>query len=49
MRGCRGRDHMVVAFTTTYATSAIHHYSCEFETYSWREILDTTFFDKVCQ
>jgi hypothetical protein len=24
-RGRRGRDHMVVAFTTTYAISAYHH------------------------
>jgi len=24
-RGCRGRDHMVVGFTTTYAISAYHH------------------------
>jgi len=22
---CRGRDHMVVGFTTTYAISAYHH------------------------
>jgi len=24
-RGRRGRDHMVVGFTTTYAISAYHH------------------------
>ena len=24
-RGCRGRDHMVVGFTTTYAINACHH------------------------
>ena len=24
-RGCRGHDHMVVGFTTTYAISAYHH------------------------
>ena len=24
-RGCRGRDRMVVGFTTTYAISAYHH------------------------
>ena len=24
LRGCRGRDRMVVAFTTTYAISAYH-------------------------
>ena len=34
MRGCRGRDHMVVGFTTTYAISAYHHWSCEFESRS---------------
>ena len=26
-KGCR--DHMVVGFTTTYAISAYHEYSCE--------------------
>ena len=30
------RDNMVVGFTTTFAISAYHHLSCEFET------------DKVC-
>ena len=30
-RGRRGRDHMVVGFTTTYAISAYHHWCCEFE------------------
>ena len=25
MRGCRGHDHMLVGFTTTYAFSAFHH------------------------
>ena len=29
--GRRGRDRMVVGFTTTYAISAYHHRSCEFE------------------
>jgi hypothetical protein len=33
---------MVVAFTTTYAISAYHHKSCEFESCSWRGVLDTT-------
>ena len=28
---CRGRNCMVVGFTTTYAISVYHHYSCEFE------------------
>jgi hypothetical protein len=36
----------VVEFTTT---SAYHHYSCEFESRSWRGILDTKLCDKVCQ
>ena len=26
-----GRDCMVVGFTTTYAISVYHHYSCEYE------------------
>ena len=30
-RDRRGRDHMVVGFTTTYAISAYHHLRCEFE------------------
>jgi hypothetical protein len=28
--GHRDHDHMVIAFTTTYAISAYHHQSCEF-------------------
>jgi hypothetical protein len=30
-RGRRGRDRMVVGFTTIYAISAYHHWCCEFE------------------
>jgi hypothetical protein len=45
--GCR--DRMVVGFTTTYSISAYHHYGCEFESRSWRGVLDTTLCDKVCQ
>jgi len=30
-RGRRGRDRILVGFTTTYVISAYHHYSCEFE------------------
>jgi len=41
-RDRRGRDPMVVRFTTTYVIS-------EFESYSWRVVLDTTLCDKVCQ
>ena len=47
--GCRGHDRMIVGFTTTYAISAYHHLSCEFESSSWRGVLDTTLCDKVCQ
>jgi hypothetical protein len=44
-RGRRGRDHMVVGFASTYATSVYHHWCCEFESHSG----DTTLCDKVCQ
>ena len=47
--GHRGRDRMVVGFTTTCAISTYHHKRCEFEPRSWRGVLDTTFCDKVCQ
>ena len=30
-RDRRGRDHMVVGFTTTFANSAYHHWCCDFE------------------
>ena len=33
----------------TCAISAYHHYSCEFESRSWRGALDTTLCDKFCQ
>jgi hypothetical protein len=32
----RGRDRMVVGFTTTYAISAYHHWCCVFESRSGR-------------
>jgi len=48
VRGRRGRDRIVVGFTTTGAISAYHHQSCEFESCSWRGVLDTTLCDKVC-
>jgi hypothetical protein len=41
-RGRRDRDRMVVRFITTKAISAYHHWSCEFETRSWRGALHTT-------
>jgi len=49
MRKRRGRDRIIVGFTTTYAFSAYHHWSCEFEPCSWWGVLDTTLCDKVCQ
>jgi hypothetical protein len=36
--GHRGRDHVVVGFTTTYATSCYHHWCCEFESRSGRGV-----------
>jgi hypothetical protein len=47
--GAVSRDRMVVGFTTTYAISAYHHQSCEFESRLWRGVLDTTLCDKDCQ
>jgi len=32
----RGRDRMVVGFTTTYAICAYHHWCCGFESHSGR-------------
>ena len=48
LRGCHGRDRMVVGYTSTYAISAYHHRSCEFVPCSWQGVLDTTLCDKVC-
>ena len=45
----RGRDSVVVGFTSTYVISAYHQYTCEFESRSWIGVLDTTVCDKVCQ
>ena len=45
----RGRNRMVVGFTTTCTISAYHHCSCEFEPRSWWGVLDTILSDKVCQ
>jgi hypothetical protein len=44
----RGRDRMVVGFTTTCAISAYRHWSCEFKYRLWCGVLDTTLCDKVC-
>ena len=41
--------HMVVAFTTSYAISACHHYHCEFWPPFMSGVLDTTLCNKVCQ
>jgi hypothetical protein len=38
-RGCHGRDHMVVGFTTNCTISVYHLYSCEFEPRWWRGVL----------
>ena len=40
---CCGRDRMVVGFTTPYAFSAHHHWSCEFELRSWRGVVDLVY------
>jgi len=45
---CSGRDRMVVRITTTCAISVYHHLSCEFESRSWRGVLDATACDKMC-
>ena len=37
-RSRRGRDIMVVEFTTTYAITAYHHWCCEFESWSGRGV-----------
>ena len=37
-RGRRGRDRMVVGFTTTYAISSYYHWCWEFESLSGRDV-----------
>ena len=37
-RGRRGHDRMVVGYATTYAINAYHHWSCEFESWSGRDV-----------
>ena len=37
-RGRRGRDRMVLGFTTTYVISAYHHWCCELESGSGRGV-----------
>ena len=36
--GRRGRDRMVIGFTTTYSISVYHHWCCEFESRSERGV-----------
>ena len=48
-RGRRGRDHMVIGFTTTYAIGTYHNECCEFESNSWLGVLDTKLCDIVFQ
>ena len=40
-------DCMVLGFITKKAISAYHHWNCEFESRSWRDVLDTTLCDNV--
>jgi hypothetical protein len=47
--GLRGRYHMVVRFTTTCTISAHHYHICEFDSRSWRGVLDATSCDKICR
>jgi hypothetical protein len=38
LKGCRGRNHVVVGFTTTYVINAYHHLCWEFESRSGRGV-----------
>ena len=49
LESLRGPDRMVVGFAAPCAISTCHHLSCEFESHSWRGVLNTTLFDKVSQ
>ena len=40
---------VIAGFTTIYAIVAYNHLRCEFEYRSWRDVLDATLCDKVCQ
>ena len=40
---------MLIEFITTYAISGYHHWRCVFGSRSWRDVLDTTLCDKVCE
>jgi hypothetical protein len=43
-RGRGGHDRVVV----TYAISGYQHLSCKYKPCSWRGVLDTILYDKVC-
>ena len=45
----RDRDRMIVGFTATCVISSYNKWICEFESRSWRSVIDTTLCDKVCQ
>ena len=47
--GSCSHDRMVIGLTKTCAFSAYHYWICEFESHSWRGVLDTALCDKVCQ
>ena len=40
---------MEVGFRTICATSAYHHYICEFEFHLWRGVLDVTLCYNICE
>jgi hypothetical protein len=44
--GRRGRDCVVVGFTTTYIISAYRQYRCELETQLRRDVPDITLWDR---
>jgi hypothetical protein len=48
IRSRRGRDCMVVEFTTVCLISVYHHLTFEFESFPSQDVLDTTLCDKVC-
>ena len=41
-RGRRGRDRIIVRFTTTCAINTYYQYSCDFESRSCRSVPNTT-------
>jgi hypothetical protein len=49
LKGTTWSWSMAIGFTTTYAISANHHWSCEYKSRSLRGESVTTLCDKVCQ